>query len=551
MQLPSDNKMKKLICAALFAAAASAHADGYFLVVPVPGKAATAPVIQVELAGYALPGAVAGVAYQGFNFNELLRVTGDSAFQPDRVTWRVASGSLPAGMSLSGAGQLTGTPQAAERSSFTVKAAYKNKSGEQAYQLVTVAITVSLASATLPDAHVGELYSQDLKQLLSVSGDPAFTPGAVTWSVVRSTLPEGLALRTSGVISGTPVGAGAGSVTVRATYRGKSGEQTYEVLTLNVVVTLGSAELPVAQVGSSYSYDFKPLADVAGDPDYKPGSATWSMSGAPSGLALSPAGVLAGTVPAFAGTSAPVTVTASYKNKVGTRTYTLAQEKDPYWAQTVALLRMDGAPGSGSFVDLKGGAWTSIGADITAASPKFGQSGRFPGGHGKGITGPVINLMGDFTLEAWVNPAPPALAAGYSGFIGQWGQYGPHGSYLMGVQFGAIAFTFHPFDDSIAMMTGPVLQPNTWAHVAVTRKGSTFRLFVNGHQVSTATFEAPGNTVPIPFSVGDYHNGLGEFGASGPDFQAFTGLIDEVRVTAGVSRYNADFAPAPAPFPGR
>lgn len=539
--------MKKLIGAALIAAAAtSAHANSYFLVVPVPGRTSA---VQVELAGYALPGAVAGVTYHGFNFNDLLRVTGDSAFQPDRVTWRVASGVLPAGLSLSAAGQLTGAPQGAGRSSFTVKATYKNKDGEQAYELVTVAISVGLAGANLPDAQVGEPYIHDLKQLLTVSGDPAFSASGVTWSVVSSTLPEGLALRTSGVISGTPVGAGAGSVTVRASYRGKSGEQTYEVLTLNIVVSLQAAQLPVAQVGSSYSYDFKPLAAVTGDVNYQPGNVTWSMDGAPAGLTLSPAGVLTGTVPAFAGAGAPVEVSATYKNKVGKRTYTLTQEADPYWAQTVALLRMDGAPGSASFVDMKGGAYTSVGTDITSAGAKFGQAGQFPGGHGKGLIGPVINLTGDFTLEAWVNPSADVFAASFTPFFGQWGQYGPHGSYLIGSRWGALSFTFHPFNDSVPMLEGPVLVQNAWAHVAVTRKGSVFRMFLNGSQVSMVNFDVPGNTVPIAFAAGDYFDNQGEFGAVGAT--AFSGLLDEIRVTDGVSRYNADFTPARNPFPGR
>jgi len=538
--------MKKLFCAALLAAAASAHGADYFVVVPVPGRTAN---VQVALASYALPTGVVGAAYDGFNFAQLLQVTGDPAFNPGQVTWSVTSGSLPSGLTLSG-GVLAGTPQAAGSSTVTLKAVYKGKSGEQAYQLVTVAITVSLASANPPNAQVGAAYSYDLKPLLEVAGDPAFNPAGVAWSVVSSTLPAGLALRIDGTITGTPTAGGQGAVTVRATYRGKSGEQTYQLLTLNIVVTLQDTSLPVAQVGSSYSFDFRALAQVTGDPDYRPDALTWSMVGAPGGLSLSPAGVLSGTVPAFPDSGAPVSVTASYKDKSTQRTYTLAQERDPYWAQTVALLRMDGTPGSTTFVDLKGHAFTSFGAVLTESPAKFGESGVFPGGHGKGVVGPVINLPGDFTLEAWVNPAPAGLAAGYAGFLGQWNQLDPNGGYLIGLQNGNVAFSFNPYSSGKALLVGTALQANTWSHVAVTRQGSTFRMFINGSQVSTASFDAPGPTLNVPFGIGDYFDNTGKFGA-GIGAESFTGLLDEVRVTAGVARYTANFTPARNPVPGR
>lgn len=60
-----------------------------------------------------LPGGTVGTAY-----NQTLAATGDAT-----ITWSVASGNLPGGLSLSAAGAITGTPTTAGTFTFTIKAA--------------------------------------------------------------------------------------------------------------------------------------------------------------------------------------------------------------------------------------------------------------------------------------------------------------------------------------------------------------------------------------------------------------------------------------------
>ncbi len=106
--------MKKTVIAALLAAASfSAFASDYFVVVPVPSRSATAGNILVTLNGYTLPTGVVGRAYAGFDFNTVLQVLGDPAYSQSSVRWSVASGALPAGLSLSADGKLSGAPTAA------------------------------------------------------------------------------------------------------------------------------------------------------------------------------------------------------------------------------------------------------------------------------------------------------------------------------------------------------------------------------------------------------------------------------------------------------
>lgn len=127
--------LNRILLASLLAMAGlPALASDYYVVVPVKGREAS---ISVALSQYTLSAAQERRAYAGFDFKSLLQVTGDAAYNPSYATWRVAAGSLPAGMALSSAGVLTGTPSvgAAGLNSFSVAAAYKGKEASQAYTM--------------------------------------------------------------------------------------------------------------------------------------------------------------------------------------------------------------------------------------------------------------------------------------------------------------------------------------------------------------------------------------------------------------------------------
>jgi hypothetical protein len=225
--------MKTLICAALLMLTTlSAEAADYFVVVPVKGRVASSPNIQVALAGYPLPGGTVGDAYQGFDFAQVLQVSGDPAYNPAGVRWSIASGNLPAGLVLTTDGKLSGTPTEASTSAFSVRAEYRSKAGEQLYTVVTVSMTISLDSATLPAASAYQAYqAYDFKPLLKVTNDPSFSASAATFAATG--LPAGLSLDSTGVLSGTPSGDVVDTttltVTVSANYRHLSTTKDYSL----------------------------------------------------------------------------------------------------------------------------------------------------------------------------------------------------------------------------------------------------------------------------------------------------------------------------------
>jgi hypothetical protein len=318
MSLP--NLFKASLLTAALAASFPALASDYYVVVPVPNHTA-AGNISVALAGFSLPAAQVGQPYTGFDFKSLLSVTGDAAYNGYGVRWSIVSGSLPAGLTLNSNGTVSGTPTAGGSATFQVMASYKSKAGQQTYQIYSADITVDLASGTPPQGLIGQPYSYDLRALLSVSGDAAYTGAGVTWTVVSSTLPAGLYLTNDGFIGGTPTASGTGSVTARATYKGVNGQQSYQVVTQAISVSLGTTTLPAGSQGLPYaSYDFRSLVS-SNDPAYQASGTTWSVVDAlPAGLALDGNGVLRGTPTA----SGPQTFTlkASYKGAAGQQTYT-------------------------------------------------------------------------------------------------------------------------------------------------------------------------------------------------------------------------------------
>ncbi|KVP96665.1 hypothetical protein WJ97_12340 [Burkholderia ubonensis] len=86
------------------------------------------------------PGATVGQAYNsgnGWDIKPNLAITGDAAYAGNAVgvTWSVAGGALPAGLTLNSNGTVTGTPTGSGTNPVQVKADYKGKSATQSYTL--------------------------------------------------------------------------------------------------------------------------------------------------------------------------------------------------------------------------------------------------------------------------------------------------------------------------------------------------------------------------------------------------------------------------------
>jgi hypothetical protein len=123
-------------------------------------------------------------------------------------SWALTAGTLPAGLSLSSSGLISGTPTLIGSSSFTVTVT--DSEGTPATAIATLSITIqpalSVSTSVLPAGTTGSGYSQVLAAAGGVS--------PYTWSIASGSLPPGLTLGPDGTISGTPSQTGAFSFTV-------------------------------------------------------------------------------------------------------------------------------------------------------------------------------------------------------------------------------------------------------------------------------------------------------------------------------------------------
>jgi uncharacterized protein YjdB len=203
-------------------------------------------------------------------------------------TWSIASGTLPAGVTLSAAGVLSGTPTATGTSSFTVQVTdAAARTDTQALSLV-VGTGVTITTTTLPAGTVSSAYTQTL----AASGGT--TP--YTWSIASGTLPAGLTLSAAGVLSGTPTATGTSSFTVQVTDAAARTDTQALSVAIGTGVTITTTTLPAGTVSVAYN---QALAATGGTTPY-----SWAIASGtlPAGLTLSTGGVISGT-PTVTGTS--------------------------------------------------------------------------------------------------------------------------------------------------------------------------------------------------------------------------------------------------------
>jgi hypothetical protein len=221
---------------------------------------------------------------------------------------------------------------------------------------------------------------------------------------------------------------------------------------------------------------------------------------------------------------------------------------DPYWANVSLLLHGDGTNGSTTITDSAPTpkTVTAVGnAQISTAQSKFGGSSLYFDGTGDYLSVPDSTdfdfFLGDFTIEAWVyavslanSPIIVHQCSANSGLVIGWFlEIGANTVYFGNSN--SIGTDYATFTVS--------LTTNTWTLIAVTRVGAVLNCFINGVSPGAQTKPTAVNNADqtVPFIVG----GGGTI-FSGLDFN---GYIDDLRVTKGVARYTADFAPPTLAFP--
>jgi hypothetical protein len=209
---------------------------------------------------------------------------------------------------------------------------------------------------------------------------------------------------------------------------------------------------------------------------------------------------------------------------------------DPYYSSVSLLLPMDGTNGSTTFTDSGPNALTitPTGTTISTSQAKYGASGYFNGTSAYLTAASSAITLGtsDFTIEFWIYPLDVRT---FSLYDSRTNETNPNGN---GFVIGTSASQAWVVYQAANRIVGPTVVANQWTHVAVTRSGSSVKMWINGVQVgSTWT------------TTGSFSDGATLIGTDYPKNARFVyGYIDDFRISQ-FARYVSTFTPPTAALP--
>lgn len=222
---------------------------------------------------------------------------------------------------------------------------------------------------------------------------------------------------------------------------------------------------------------------------------------------------------------------------------------DPYYESVVLALHMYGAEGGTNFIDTSKYAHAVSPHNqvhMSNAQSKFGTSAYFDGVTDRLeiANNGVFALPGDSTLEMffYIDGNSPQHGVGNVRIARLFG-YSTDGIFDLLISGDTVTtgtgLQYRHGSNTIAL-TMPIAQ-GVWHHIAAVRAGNDLKLFFNG------TFLGSTNVV-----TGSIASNLLRTGATGiglPYSFSFNGYIDDLRLTNGVARYDADFIIPAEEFP--
>ena len=210
-------------------------------------------------------------------------------------------------------------------------------------------------------------------------------------------------------------------------------------------------------------------------------------------------------------------------------------------ANTLLLIHANGTNGSTFFEDDNGvrahrGIIANGNAKISTTQSQFGGSSAQFDGTGDGLTitdlTPFAFGTNDFTMECWIRFTP--IPSGFVNII-DFRDFAGSGANSPVIYMNS-ATVAYATGTTARITTSTNLSSNTWYHFAVSRSGSSTRLFVNGTQVGS-TFTDTTNYTCNAFTIANAK----ELGTG------INGFIDEIRISNS-ARYTSNFTAPTTPF---
>jgi hypothetical protein len=216
---------------------------------------------------------------------------------------------------------------------------------------------------------------------------------------------------------------------------------------------------------------------------------------------------------------------------------------DPYWSSVSLLTETTGTNTQTNlaFVDSSTNNFT-----ITNTNGGYTQGTFSPvsGGHSAHAGGNFYRLdlanftyaTGNFTIEAWVYPT--VTSTNMTIFAQSNANNQNTGAFRIESD-NVLTYTYYTGSSggSAVAFQGGTISPNVWTHVAISRSGTTTKLFVNGVVVNTATIATMYQSASGS-AVGSYAT---------TNVSPFYGYLSDVRVTT-TAVYTGNFSVPTAPL---
>ncbi|HWN99605.1 MAG TPA: Ig domain-containing protein, partial [Blastocatellia bacterium] len=181
------------------------------------------------------------LALQGLVYNSTLEAFGGLG----PYTWTIDSGALPAGLTMSAQGVISGRATVVGGASFTVRV--KDSLGTSNVKALFITVTLPppplvILTVSLPETSAEHFYSQTVS---AAGGVPPYA-----WSLASGSLAAGLNISADGTISGTPASPGTSVFVVRVT------DSAQQSVTRTLAVTVKPAD-KLAPFGTLETPDFR------------------------------------------------------------------------------------------------------------------------------------------------------------------------------------------------------------------------------------------------------------------------------------------------------
>jgi hypothetical protein len=225
------------------------HSERQFVFEALPG---------LSIQNQSVPGGTVGQPYS-VTFTALA-VTNTNPVQgsPAQATWSVQSGNLPAGVTLSPQGVLSGTPTTEGSWTFVVRATGGGGVTDTETEVLTVRQPLVAASPFRGTARKAEVSIPYTATVTATGGS-----GTYAYALANGALPEGLQLGTDGAVTGTPTVAGRYTFGVRVTDSEGRTANVNAILTVNAKLAITTLKLKAATVGKLFRTQIATVGGVA------------------------------------------------------------------------------------------------------------------------------------------------------------------------------------------------------------------------------------------------------------------------------------------------